>query len=329
MPTTPAQELATSLDVRSPHSSSVTAGRRSAIWLFPGLGCRYVGMGHDLIGQHPAADQLIVAAEGVLNYSIAELCLEGSGRKYVSPRHEAQAIYVLDCAYAAVLRQQGFIPSVVAGHSLGSLAAGTVCGAYDFLTGLSLVTRIEDLMEELIDGRDQAMGFVIGVDEPAMRQLLSEVPDVYLANWNSPLQHVVGGQASSVELLLSRAQAAGAKQAKRFGNGRAMHTPCVEDVAARFRETLLSVRWTEPNVLLVNGHDTSILRTASQIQEFLGAFLSQPVHWQAAIQSVQQSWGSRFVEVGPGSLLTTMLPFIDRHATIQTASDLLDRRVMS
>lgn len=329
MQSNPALERATLRDVPASPAPAALPSNSTATWLFPGLGCRYVGMGHDLLGRCAAADRLVEAAQAYLNYDIAEICLAGSGRKYVSPRHEAQVIYVLDCAYAAVLKELGFTPHVVAGHSLGSLAAGTVCGAYDFLTGLKLVSSVEDLMEELVEGRDQAMGVVIGLDQPAINKLLSQTSGVHLANWNSPLQHVVGGSVAGVERLLATATTLGAKQAKRFGFGRAMHTPCVAEVATRFRETLASIHWTEPTVPFANSHDATVLRTAAEIQHFLGVFLSLPVHWQATIQAVQQGWGNQFVEVGPGSLLTSMLPFIDSTATIRTASELLDRRVLS
>lgn len=230
-------------------------------WLFPGLGCRYVGMGHDLIGRHPVADQLIAAAEARLPYSISEVCLEGSGRKYVPPRQEAQVIYVLDCAYAAVLRDRGHQPAVIAGHSLGSLAAGHAAGAYDFMTGLELVTRIEDLMEESIDGHGQAMGVVIGLDEPAICKLLQDAPGTAVANWNSPLQHVLGGPATNVDHALKLALQRGAKQARRFAFERAMHTPLMESVAVRFRESLADITWNDPEVPFVDSHDASVLRT--------------------------------------------------------------------
>src|SRR5689334_6064202 len=77
-----------------------------SIWVFPGLGCRHVGMGHDLFGSFAIADQMIAAAEAVLGYDLREACLEGSGRKHVPPRQEAQLIYVLECVYAAVLAEQ-------------------------------------------------------------------------------------------------------------------------------------------------------------------------------------------------------------------------------
>ncbi len=313
-------------EIDAPRKDPMVDPFSSASWLFPGLGCRYVGMGHDVIGQFAEADALIVEAEALLGYDIEAVCLTGSGRKHVPARQEAQVIYVLDCAYAAVLKTHGCYPQVVAGHSLGSLAAGWTCGAYDFTTGLQLVTHVEELMEELIDGRGLTMGVIIGLDDEAVRTQLAVHPEVYRANWNSPLQHVVAGPVAAVDNILASATAQGAKQAKRFPSERAMHTPYVNEVAARFREHLESVSWSEPCVPLADIRDANVLRTSTEICEFLGEFLAQPVHWQATIQNLLQDGNHHFVEVGPGNLLSSMLPFIDRMAAVSTASEILDQK---
>src|SRR5438094_9704129 len=73
----------------------------SSPWLFPGLGCRFVGMGHDIFGRFPLADRLVAEATARLDYDLVAVCLEGSGRKNVPARQEAQVIYVVECAYAA------------------------------------------------------------------------------------------------------------------------------------------------------------------------------------------------------------------------------------
>ncbi|MGE5192623.1 MAG: ACP S-malonyltransferase [Deltaproteobacteria bacterium] len=297
-----------------------------AIWVFPGLGCRYVGMGYDIIGRFPAADRLIGEASAKLGYDLIAVCLEGSGRKHVPARQEAQVIYVIECAYAAVLRGLGFHPRAVSGHSLGSLAAGCVCGGYDFFTGLDLVTQIEALQEELVDGCGQAMGVIIGLPEREVESLLAAGSGVFLANWNSPGQYVIGGDASSVDMVLAGALGRGAKQARRLAGERALHTPAQRAVASRLREHLDSVGISRPEVPFISCHDASVIQTAAGLRTFLADFLAVPVRWETTVRTLGQSWGSDFVEVGPGNVLSNMLPFIDRTSAIRTASDLLDQK---
>jgi [acyl-carrier-protein] S-malonyltransferase len=283
-------------------------------------------MGYDIIGRFPAADRIIAAAAAHLGYDPVAVCLEGSGRKHVPARQEAQVIYVIECAYAAVLDELGFQPRAVSGHSLGSLAAGCACGGYDFLTGLALVTQIEVLQEELVDGRGQAMGVIIGLPEREVEALLAAGSGVFLANWNSPGQYVIGGNAADVDRVLGTALAQGAKQARRLGGERALHTPKQRAVASRLHEHLESVEIESPRVPFISCHDATVVRTAGGLRDFLGDFLALPVRWETTVQTLAQTWGGDFVEVGPGNVLSNMLPFIDRTAAIRTASDLLDQR---
>src|SRR5262245_39197264 len=295
-------------------------------WLFPGLGCRFVGMGNDIIGRFPEADWLIAQASEHLGYDLVAVCLEGSGRKHVPTRQESQVIYTIECAYAAVLESSGFTATAVSGHSLGSLAAGFACGAYDFLTGLDLVTQIEKLQEEIVDGRGQAMGVIIGLKESDVETLLGTTSGVFLANWNSPGQYVISGDVSGVDGVLSASHERGAKQSRRLPGQRAMHTPKQREVAARFRKYLESVSFCRLRVPFVSCRDAAVLRTADELRMFFGEFLAEPVRWEATVRTLRKEWGEDFVEVGPGNVLSNMLPYIDRTASIRTASDLLEQK---
>lgn len=295
-----------------------------SVWMFPGIGCRYVGMGHDIIHRFPSADRLIAQAKAHLGYDVVEVCLEGSGRKQVPARQEAQVIYVLECAYAEVLRERGYSPRVVSGHSLGNAPAACICGAYDFLSGLDLVTCVEDLLIELYAGAGQALGVIIGLELPRIHTILRIHPATCLANWNCPGQYVVGGTEREIDAVLAEAMKAGAKQARRFAGGWALHTPYMTELAARFRIKLGKVAWSEPRVPFVSSIDGRVLTSAEQICVFLGEFLMRPVNWEPTVRGLRQAWGDTFVEVGPGNLLSKMFAYIDRTAAIRTASELLE-----
>lgn len=282
-------------------------------------------MGHDLFGSFAIADQMIAAAEAVLGYDLREACLEGSGRKHVPPRQEAQLIYVLECVYAAVLSEQDVNPQIVAGHSLGNWAAAYASGAYDFLTGLALVTHVEDLLEEHIDGRGQSMGVIVGLDEAVVASLLQDHPGAQIANWNSPGQYVIAGSEADVVAVLTKAESLKAKRAKRLPTNRALHTPHLAEVGVLLRPRLNTVSWSDLKVPMMSCRDSGLLTTGEEVRDFLADFLVQPVRWDATIRGLRQEWGDEFVEVGPGNVLSGMLPFIDRTAAIQTASEILSQ----
>jgi malonyl CoA-acyl carrier protein transacylase len=281
-------------------------------------------MGYDLIDRPGIAGTLIAQAEELLGYRLAPICLEGSGRKFVPACQEAQIIYVLSCAYAAALSERGLRPAAVLGHSLGSWAAAWTAGVYDFATGLELVTEVERLLEELVDSRELTMGAIIGLDESAVQAEVAPHPGVSVANFNSPAQFVIGGPAREVDSVLQAATARGAKQARRLPTSRAVHTPWLAEVTRRLRPRLDLAAWSDPATPFIACDSTEELGTGAEVRSFFSDFLTRPVRWESSFRSLCHSRTSQFLEVGPGTLLTSMASFIIPTAAIRTATDCLD-----
>lgn len=294
-------------------------------WLMPGLGSRYVGMGADILGCDISVNELVVAAERFLGYDIAEVCLTGSGRKVVPNRVEAQVIYVVNCAYTEALFARGETPAVLAGHSLGTWAAAYAAGAIDFLSGLKLVTLVEDLLEKFASKDPQAMGAVIGLCEETVAEWCADRGDVFIANRNSPGQTVISGRAEAVDAVLQLAAEQGAHKAKRIAAARAMHTPLLSEVAAELREALTSYSIAEAAIPLLNCHVGGSLQGAVEIREYLSDFLRQPVNWEGAMRELIAAKVSEFREVGAGNLLGSMMSFIDGEVEVESVSDWLSR----
>lgn len=307
-------------------SSCATTRQADAIWLFPGLGCRYVGMGSEFLGQEPVADQLVQQASDLLGYSVASVCLEGSGRKVVPPRQESEVIYVISCAAAAVLKSRGMRPAALLGHSLGAWAAVATSGALDFASGLQLLGQTEQRIHDWVDSHDHAMGVILGLEASRVTELVAAEPDVWVANWNSPRQQVISGVAPAVERVLSQAQASQAKQARVLVRSRAMHTPFLDPVARALREDLTRLPLRDPQAPVIDTRNGRALRHRAEVAEFLADCLTAPVHWGETILSQLQQVKTSFIDVGPGTVLAGMLPFIDPQAAVKTTAQILEER---
>jgi [acyl-carrier-protein] S-malonyltransferase len=296
------------------------------VWLFPGLGCRYVGMGSEFLGREPVADELVRQASDLLGYRVEAVCLEGSGRKVVPPRQESEVIYVISYAAAAVLRSRGWQPAAVLGHSLGSWAAVATSGVLDFVTGLRLLSLTEQRIHDWVDSRDHAMGVILGLEASTVAELVAAEPDVWVANWNSPRQQVISGMAPAVERVLAESLARQAKQARVLVRSRAMHTPFLEPVARALRTDLAQLPLRDPQVPVIDTRTGNELRRDSDVAEFLATCLTAPVHWGTTILSRSQRGANRFIDVGPGTVLAGMLPFIDNRAAVLTTAQILEEK---
>jgi malonyl CoA-acyl carrier protein transacylase len=280
-------------------------------------------MAGDILGHFAVADRLVETASDWLGYDVAAVCLEGSTRKALPLRTEVQVLYVVDCAYAEVLRQEGLHPEWVCGHSMGTYAAAYTAGVFNFLTGLRLASTVEDLLEQLIEPRSQAMGVVLGLPLERLGTIVSR-GEVYLANFNSPGQFVLAGARSDVERALAAAEAAGASKTKWLGNAWAFHTPLLGRVCRRVERVLERMPLRAPSVPLVGSSDGLPLRTTQAVRRHLVRFLCEPVRWETTVRRLASAAADpEFLEVGPGTVLTDLMGYIDRTVPVQTASDLL------
>jgi len=307
-------------------TSCATTPQADAVWLFPGLGCRYVGMGSEFLGQEPVADQLVQQASDLLGYSVVAVCLEGSGRKVVPPRQESEVIYVISCAAAAVLKSRGLRPAALLGHSLGAWAAVATSGALDFASGLQLLSQTEQRIHDWVDSHDHAMGVILGLEAPRVAELVAAEPEVWVANWNSPRQQVISGVAPAVERVLAQAQGCQAKQARVLVRSRAMHTPFLEPVARALRDDLSRLPLRDPLSPVIDTRTGRDLQDVDEVADFLADCLTAPVHWGETIVSRLQRAKTPFIDVGPGTVLAGMLPFIDPQAAVKTTAQILEER---
>lgn len=292
--------------------------------MFPGLGSRFVGMGGDLIGSTPLANELIQQSSDWLNYDVESVCLEGSGRKRVPPKMESQVLYVVNCIYTAVLKDNGYFPQMVCGHSLGSWAAAYAAEVYDFITGLELVTQVETILDNRSVESPEAMGVILGLPLVEVTDLLSRHTGVSIANLNCPGQYVLAGEATAIEQSLEAAIIQGAYKTKRLPSTRAFHTKRLGPIHEQIKKLFISRRLRHPVCPFVSTIQGESLTTKNAVEDYLLQFLYRPVHWEETIRSLCSIKSvDQFLEVGPGTVLSDLMGYIDSSVAVQTASDFL------
>src|SRR6266436_4648237 len=146
--------------------------RRIAL-LFAGQGAQAVGMGQDLAAEFVEAADLFRRADEVLGRNLSEIAWHGPIEELTRTSNCQPALYVHGLACLAVLREiaGGFPIQGAAGLSLGEITAHAAAGTFDFATGLKLVQRRGELMDEACAATSGAMAAMVGADENEVRQL--------------------------------------------------------------------------------------------------------------------------------------------------------------
>ncbi|HMP42326.1 MAG TPA: ACP S-malonyltransferase, partial [Roseiflexaceae bacterium] len=196
----------------------------------------------------------------------------------------------------------------VAGHSLGEYSALLAAGALDLATALQLVRRRGELMAEATQG---AMAAVIGLEEAILEEACNEASTaaelVVIANYNAPGQLVISGAAAAVERAGTLARERGARRVLPLRVSAAFHSPLMGAAAAGLAPLLAAAEVTAAQVDVVANVTTDPIRSATDIRAELGAQVTAPVRWIASVQHMAAAGGGRFVEIGPGNVLTGLI----------------------
>src|SRR5437660_10021259 len=221
--------------------------------LFAGQGAQVVGMGRDLAEQFPVAAELFRQADEILGRRLSEIAWNGPIEEWTKTSNCQPALYVHELACLAVLRElAGDFPiGGAAGLSLGEMTAHAAAGTFDFATGLKLVQKRGELMDEACGATKGAMAAMIGADESAVRALAADA-DVDVANINAPGQIVVYGELAKVEASVGMAKEHGIRRATLLNVAGAYHSRLMENAYRKLGEALVGLSIETPRFAVVS-----------------------------------------------------------------------------
>lgn len=288
----------------------------SDAWIFPGQASQVVSMGLDLYEAFPAARRIFDEADTVLGFGLSELCFRGPSDELTATENAQPALLTTSIAVLATLgwKQDGgaavsapAAPHFVAGHSLGEYSALVAAGSLDFATALRLVRLRGELMAAATEG---TMAAVIGLDLEPLQQICkqaSALGAVVIANENAPGQLVISGTGEAVARAGELAKAAGASRVLSLKVSAAFHSPLMLDAATGMREALEHAVVRPAAIPVVANVTAQPLTSPAEIRAELIDQITAPVKWIASIEYMAHAGVDRFVEVGPGTVLSGLV----------------------
>jgi len=287
-------------------------------FIFPGQGSQAAGMGKELADAFLVARAVFEEADRVLGFALSKLCFEGPEEELKLTANTQPA--VLTCSVAAwrVLEEKGVRPDYVAGHSLGEYSALVAAGSLSLADAVVTVRKRGEAMQSAAPAGQGAMAAVLGLAREQLEEVCRAAAQgevVAPANLNSPEQIVISGHAAAVERAMEGAKAAGAKRAIRLPVSAPFHCALLEPAVAPLAEAFRGVTFHNLRVPLVTNVDADVITTAEQARDALLRQVPAPVRWEESMRNLAALGCDRFVEVGPGKVLTGLLRQIDRSLT--------------
>jgi len=276
-------------------------------FVFPGQGAQVPGMGLSAFDNSAAAKAIFEKADAIRPGTSAQ-CFEGSVDELKITKNTQSCLYVTELALAAVLTEQGFKADMCAGFSLGELSALCYAGAIDFETGLKLVMRRGELMQQDAEKADTFMAAVIRLPEEKLMEIIAGFDNVYAVNFNGAGQITVAGAAEHQEAFSEAVKEAGGRAMPLKVSG-AFHSPYMNDAAKAFEDVIAEQSFKTPEITVYS--DTTGKPYEGDVADTLKKQIINPVHWETIVKDMIANGVDTFIEVGPGKTLTGLIKRMD------------------
>ena len=287
--------------------------------MFPGQGAQVVGMGQGLSGAHDVARRTFEEADDVLGYAISDVCFNGPVERLTATDVCQPALVATSVAAFRVAQEAGFAPGLVMGHSLGEYSALVAGGALGYADALTMVAERGDAMREAAATAPGSMAALLGPSDDEARALAEEAGEMWPANYNCPGQVVLSGTLAGIDRLVGLATERGVRVARLAVDG-PFHSPLIASAAERLRPALEA--WdpapSDPPFLSTT---TCAIEPPERMRAVLLDQLTWPVRFGDGVAAAVAQGAERFVELGPGRVLSGLVRRVRRELPVSQVGE--------
>jgi len=292
------------------------------VFVYPGQGAQFVGMGKSMYDEFPRARELFEQANEILGFRITDIMFSGTDDELKQTKVTQPALFLHSVILSKIWGKL-FTPKMMAGHSLGEFSAVTAANALSFEDGLKLVSKRAMAMQKACESELSTMAVVIGLPDETVESICATIKDeiVVCANYNCPGQIVISGTMAGIDKACKTFTEAGAKRALKLRVGGAFHSPLMEPAHAELAEAINSTNFNKPICPIYQNYTALPSTDAAAIKENLIAQLTAPVKWTQTIRNMIADGADHFVELGPGKVLQGLILKIDNSVTAESYQD--------
>lgn len=276
-------------------------------FLFSGQGAQTVGMMKDIADASEDARLVFETADRVLGRSISKLCFDGSQEELNLTHNTQPCMLAAELAALAALNEKGIKPDVVAGFSLGEYAALVAAGVITLEDAFRIIQIRADAMQNACPVGKGAMAAITKQDAATVQTLCDEAEGyVVPVNYNCPGQIVVSGEAEAVDQVCALAKSRKIRAIK-LSVSVPSHCALMAPAAEKLAETFKTVDFQIPVLPCYSDVDAQPYTQDTDVASQLCKQVQSPVLWEQVMRNMYADGVRAFVEIGPGSTLTSFV----------------------
>lgn len=294
-------------------------------FIFPGQGSQNPGMGKNLSENFSVARQVFEEANDALNFDLSGLCFNGPEEDLKLTMNTQPAILTMSIAALRVVETETSLrPSFAAGHSLGEYSALVCSGAISFADAVKTVRQRGSFMQEAVPVGVGAMAAILSADAEVLTEICTEAAQgevVAPANYNSPGQIVIAGHATAVNRAIEIAKEKGFRKAMLLPVSAPFHCALMQPAADRLNAVLSGLSYQSMLFPVVSNVEACPNAEHKRVQGLLLQQVCAPVLWEQSVNGMIQNGVQRFVEIGPGKVLSGLVKRISKEVKTANVDD--------
>lgn len=281
---------------------------KKIVFLFPGVGSQYVGMGKSLYDSFRSFKETIGEASEILQMDLARLCfLPGNKVELDRLENSQSALLAFSIAtYRVFMQEIGIKPSYCMGHSLGEYSALCCAGVIRFPDALRLVKERGLIINKVVPAIDGTMAWVINLDtkivDSVCKEASAEGQAVYVSAYDSPYQSSISGHTNALMKAARELEKKGAIVYPLKLNG-PFHSPLMKEAAEKMRFILQQYNYEAPAYQVIANRNALPYNGPGSVIDNLSLQLISPIFWRASIEFLLEKEAEIAIEMGPKNVL--------------------------
>ena len=289
------------------------------VYVFPGQGAQFPGMGLDAYNSSNKIKELFEEADDILGFSLSKIMFEGSDDELKQTKVTQPAIFLHSIA-ELTLKDDNIKPDFVSGHSLGEFSALVANNVLSFKDGLQLVSIRAKAMQKACENNNGGMAAILGLEDEIIIETCKNFDGyVVAANFNCPGQVVISGNYEDVKSICEKFNEIGARRSLLLPVNGGFHSNLMNEAKLELSEAINNTTFNEAFCPIYQNVNAKPEFNTDKIKVNLMNQLTSPVKWTESVKNMINDGATNFIEFGPGKVLCGLIKKVNRESTVQSA----------